>query len=369
MPIVNLNINEIKIPVVIGSGIEKRLTELVSRSVKNNTLFIIYDANVYALYGNKISKQLKKNRIIELVIPSGEKSKSSVELNKIYNFLLSHNISRSDLVLGVGGGMISDLAGYASATILRGVPYAILSTSLLGMVDASIGGKTAINHSKGKNLIGTFFQPRFVVNDLNFLSTLPEREFISGFAEILKYGGLIGNDMLKLIDNYIAKNKSSDYKYLLPIIKKSIEFKKSIVEEDEKEHGQRMFLNFGHTFGHAIESCLGYKKLLHGEALILGLVSAMYLSINLNKKKNKNIENYLQLIKEFVQYVPYVTLTKEKIIKALEIDKKRRNSKIKFILLDRLGKPIIRNDIMIKTVEKSVDYMISCYKELGAKND
>jgi len=368
MPEINLNIHGHCCTIVVGTRIENRLITLVSRTVKNNKIFIIYDSNVYALYGHSLSKLFKKNKVIELVIPSGEKSKSISELNKIYEYLLIHKISRSDLILAVGGGVISDLAGYAASTILRGVPFAIISTTLLGMVDAAVGGKTGINNKRGKNLIGTFYQPRFVINDLVYIATLPERQLLSGFAEILKYGGLIGKEMIDMIEIYFKSSEQYNNKYLMAIVVKAVEYKKSIVEIDEKEHGKRMVLNFGHTIGHALENSLNYNKLLHGEALILGLLSAVKMSMSINIKNSKNTERYLNLIKDFIQFVPYVSLDKEKILTALELDKKRRNSYLNFILLDRPGKPIIRNDINYKTIENSIDYMIDCYNKSGERN-
>lgn len=365
---IKLNINGNKCLAMLGNNIINRLPEMVYRTVKNNKIYIIYDSNFYALHGRSISGLFRRKSIIELVIQSGEKSKSVSELNKIYDFLLANKISRSNLILAVGGGVISDLVGYTSATILRGVPFAIVSTTLLGMIDASVGGKTGINHRTGKNLIGTFYQPKFIIDDLTLLSTLPEREFISGFGEILKYGGLIGEEFIQFLDKYHIKENQFNNKYLLIIIKKSIEYKKVIIEADEKEHSKRMILNFGHTIGHAIEKSLGYKKLLHGEALILGLISAVNISINSKAKRNEKMEKYFNLLKDYVKFLPYVNLNKDKILSALDVDKKRRNSRLNFILLDRLGKPIIRNDINNETIEKSINYMNDCYKKLGMRN-
>jgi len=232
---------------------------------------------------------------IEMVIPSGEKSKSVSTLNKLYDFLLNEKISRQDFIIVCGGGVTSDLVGYASATTLRGIKWGIVATTLLSMVDASIGGKTGINHQAGKNVIGAFWQPSFVYSDTYFLKTLPFRELVAGYGEILKYGGLIGKRMLTKIEKYRARNDFYQDKTLIGM---SAEYKANIVSKDEREENLRMRLNLGHTFAHAIETSTGYGKLLHGEAVILGLLAAVELSNLVNPESIQPLKYYKKLIIE-----------------------------------------------------------------------
>ena len=203
MPTIRVELEERSYPIIIGHKNTDKLIKVIDRLVGNNRLFIYYDANFYALHGVKLSNFLKRYKPIELVVPSGEKSKSQAQLTKLQHHLLDQKISRSDFILAVGGGVTTDLIGYLSATTLRGIKWGIVSTTLLGMVDASIGGKTGINTKHGKNLIGAFWQPSFVFCDSFYLNTLNNREFNCGLGEIVKYAGLIGGDYIDLLQKFI----------------------------------------------------------------------------------------------------------------------------------------------------------------------
>ena len=367
MPRIEVSLKSNPYIVTVCAEAEKKLIASLKKQVKKNRLFVIYDANFYALHGIKLQKILSQEfQVSEIIIPSGEKTKSEQEFNKILSFLLTNRISRTDFILAVGGGVTSDIVGYAAASVLRGVKWGVVSTTLLGMVDASIGGKTGINHKTGKNLIGAFWQPSFVHCDINYLNTLSEREILCGFGEILKYGGLIGNKMLSLINAYLNQKDLYNQKSLLKLTAESVRYKAQIVKADEREGGKRMFLNFGHTVGHAIENSLGYGQLRHGEAVILGLIAAVDISLLKHKTSSNALIEYRNLLVKTASNLPILKLDKDKIKNALNFDKKRIDSKQKFVLLERLGKPYITDMVTTSEFEYGLDNMISEY-QTGAK--
>lgn len=330
-------------------------------------MFVFFDSAVYALYGKEIERQFARKRIkhISFVIPGGEESKSQATLGKIYDFLLSEQISRTDFVLAIGGGVVTDLVGFAAASILRGVKWGAVSTTLLGMVDAAIGGKTGINHPRGKNLIGAFWQPSFVVCDLKYLNTLPNREINAGLGEIIKYAGLIGAKMESTLKKYCESGDILNLKKLHPLIQMSAEYKAKIVIADERESNKRMFLNLGHTFAHAIEKSIGYGKLLHGETVIIGLMAAVNLSIKIKPKSAAALSDYKNLVKEFLGLVRYYPINMENVLKSMKMDKKRTGQIQKFVLLSSPGKPFIASGLKERTVKEALEEALSIYKEIG----
>jgi len=323
---------------------EKELLIQAGKQVKKHgCIFIIYDAKVFALYGCQIAKVIKRSglKYKELVLPSGEKTKSSSQLSMVYSYLLSNKIARNDFLLACGGGVTSDFTGYAAATILRGIKWGVLSTTLLGMVDAAIGGKTGINHKFGKNLIGAFWQPSFVICDTMFINTLSSRLIVAGLGEVLKYSGLIGKAMNDLLDEYFEAGNLFDQKYLNKIVYLSAKYKAEIVSRDEREGNLRMVLNLGHTYGHAIEKSLGYGKLQHGEAVIIGLLAAIELSERTNMKRIASLADYKNTIKQFLELIPFCSIDISDVITHMGVDKKRKGNKLLFVLLDKPGRPII----------------------------
>ena len=363
MPVIELKLKNQSYPITVCKNANKKLIACLKRETKKNKLFLFYDANFYALHGKKLSREINHHiNCHELVIPSGENIKSEKELSKIYKYLLSEKISRSDFIVAIGGGVTSDLIGYAAASTLRGIRWGVVSTTLLGMVDAAIGGKTGINHTSGKNLIGAFWQPSFVHSDINYLHTLSVREMNSGLGELVKYGGLIGKDMLTLLDKYLNQNNIYNENLLLKLISKSAEYKAKIVMTDERESGKRMFLNFGHTIGHAIENSLGYGKLRHGEAVLLGLYAALQLSNRDKILLKGNLLKYKEIIGQCISHIPYYPIDKQKLFNALNLDKKRIDSRQKFILLEKVSKPMISDDISKQMIEEAVDSMLYFYK-------
>ena len=271
-------------PIIIGSNIIKNLhTYLDSNSINFHKCLLIVDNKVPSKMITKISKSLKKKKIFKFIFNANEKNKNLDNVNKILKILLINNFSRSDSLITIGGGITGDIGGFASSLFKRGLLLINIPTTLLSQVDSSIGGKTGVNTSEGKNLIGSFYQPKIVISDTDFLKSLPRREIICGYGEILKHSLILD----KIFFKYLNKNYSNIMNLKSPFIEKAIfescKIKKMIVEKDEKEKNKRKILNFGHTFAHAYEAAQGYsRKLNHGEAVILGISTALRFSLKKN---------------------------------------------------------------------------------------
>ncbi|MFQ6008321.1 MAG: 3-dehydroquinate synthase, partial [Candidatus Zixiibacteriota bacterium] len=346
-----------------------QLGKHVRQPVGGERLFVFYDAQVFALYGRYVTAQLKRFGIdaVEMIVPRGERVKSAAVLNKVYEFLLSEKVSRTDFILACGGGVTSDLVGYAAATTLRGIRWGIVSTTLIGMVDAAIGGKTGINHAKGKNLIGAFWQPSFVFCDTSLLRTLPSRELIAGLGEVIKYGGLIGPKVIEVLDIYLIDTDLYNDRLLNKLVYFCASYKADVVAKDERESGLRVFLNLGHTFAHAIENAVGYGRLLHGEAVVLGLMAAVELSCVLNPQRSKNLSNYRRIIELIMHFIPYRKIDPDEVLRAMHLDKKRAGVMQRFILLEKPGRPIIVDKVSKKSVLTSMEKVLTVYRSVGGK--
>ena len=370
MNTVKVNLGPRSYPVAVGSNISAQLAQRTGQAVGTNRLFVFFDANFYALHGDRINRYLRRStkKIVEMVIPSGEKSKSSAVLGKIYDHLLHEKISRDDFILACGGGVLSDLVGYAAATTLRGVRWGVVSTTLLGMVDAAIGGKTGINHRLGKNLLGAIWQPAFVYCDTYFLHTLPPRQMVAGLGEIAKYAGLSGDTMIEKLRRFVKAGDLYNDAMLRSLIVPSVRYKAEIVAMDERESGRRVVLNLGHTFAHAIERAAGYGRLLHGEAVILGLWAAIELSVLLEPGRAGRLASYRNLLEKLVTRVPRVKLESSNVLNAMALDKKRSAQKLRFLVLKAAGKPIIADNISIRLTRQATDNMLEFYRVHGGTN-
>ena len=357
-------------PIISGSGAIGDLSSTLRKYAPESRLFVFYDANFFALHGRAVKKALKGSKLksVELVLPSGERTKSQVMIGHIHDYMLSEQITRNDFVLACGGGVLSDLVGYAAATVMRGVPWGAVATTLLSMVDASVGGKTGINHRLGKNMIGAFWQPKFVISDIDFLATLSRREFVGGLGECVKYAGLIGDESVTGLAQYLAKSEFGNRPRLARMVKESTAYKAMVVEQDERDGGRRMILNLGHTFGHAIENTLGYGRLRHGEAVIIGLLAMTELSLYEGHSIKKRLQPYRNLVQDFITLLPRRRLEPAAICDAMRLDKKRTSNTRRFILLERPGRPIIVNNPLQRNVRRAVDSAVAFYTEHGGSN-
>jgi len=342
-----INTKDRRYPIFIGSGLITKLSKLLnSSSIKFTKCLLVVDSKVPKNLINKILKSLPKKQTIIHMFNANEFNKNQLSVNKILTILLKKNFHRNDCLISVGGGITGDVSGFASSIFKRGIKFVNVPTTLLAQVDSSIGGKTGINSIHGKNSIGSFYQPSLVISDINFLKTLPKREIICGYGEILKHS-LIANKKFFL---FLNKNATKILNLKSPFIEKSIHksclIKKRIIEIDEKEKNLRKILNFGHTFAHAYEATLQYsKKLNHGEAVILGIMNASKFSL----KNNLLSKNEFELIKNhLIQFKLLIKLGKKissnrlnRIISFMKKDKKNNTKKINLILLKKIGQPIL----------------------------
>lgn len=304
--------------------------------------FLIIDENVERIHGVQVRDSLgdrfSENRVC--VIPSGEKSKSFGQWKQVVDFLLTNGARRNSLVLAAGGGVTGDLAGFAASCTHRGLKLIHIPTTLLAMVDSSIGGKTGINHEHGKNLIGSFFQPEAIIINTAFLASLPRTEWINGLSEILKYAAISENTIFETCDSLFLKNEIEfDDPKLIELIRKSSKIKADIVTLDEKESGLRMILNFGHTFAHALENAGRYQTVSHGEAVYIGLIAACKLSNELGASLSMEV---IEKFKPLYQFNPEIFSTPvEELVEAMYRDKKRSSDKLKLVALQDWKQPYV----------------------------
>jgi shikimate kinase/3-dehydroquinate synthase len=339
-------------PVFVGWGILDKLGEKMKGISLSGTANIISDETVFSIYGAQVKKTLEKAGFTVncCVVPPGEASKNIAQAVKIYDFLIEHRVERNDVIVALGGGMIGDLAGFVAATFLRGLPWLQVPTSLIAMTDASIGGKVAVDHPQGKNLIGAFYQPRLVLADVKTLTTLPQRELTSGWAEVIKHGLILDAGFLQLLED-----KAKDLIKLKPgitakVIAQSAVIKCRIVSEDEKETGKRIILNYGHTIAHGLEAASKYERFLHGEAVSIGMMAAARLSHRLGLLPPDAVEHHKALLQKFGLPTDCSAVPLADMLSAMELDKKVRGKAIRWVLLEDIGKTIIRSDVPAKEV-------------------
>ncbi len=339
-----------------------RLAELgafIKEEIPRDRVLVVTDKNVGALYGEKVLASLKDAGLRATIhsFPAGEESKNAHTLQGIYDALVDGGYSRSSTILALGGGVVGDLAGFAAATYMRGIAFVQVPTSLLAMVDSSVGGKTGINHPGGKNLIGAFYQPQVVFADMAMLSTLDPQELHAGMAEVIKYGMIWDADLFATVADNMDRLTSGDWETLGPIIKRCCEIKADIVSRDEREGGLRAVLNFGHTIGHAIESLTEYKTYRHGEAVAVGMVAASRIAMANGMMDDIEVQQLWQVIVK--SHLPYRigNLDPRAILDALKKDKKVQGGVVRFVLPTRIGKVEIRGDITSETVLEVLEGM------------
>ena len=329
-------------PIHIGAGLIER-PELFAPHVGARRAAIITNATVAALWAERLESTLTQAgaHCLRVVLPDGEAYKTWESLNRIYDALLEAHADRNSVVVALGGGVVGDLAGFAAATYQRGVAHLQVPTTLLAQVDSSVGGKTAINHPLGKNMIGAFHQPSAVVADSATLATLPQREYAAGLAEVVKYGAIFDIDFFAWLEANVEPLKRRDQEALARVIGRSCEIKAAIVARDEREAGARALLNFGHTFGHAIESAAGYGTWLHGEAIATGMALAARLSVKLGRLAHADAQRLITLLERLGLPVAEPSLSPEVWLEFMRRDKKNVGGGITLILLDGLGRAAV----------------------------
>ncbi len=343
---VTVGLEERSYEIIIGKKIIHKLGPRL-KEFRPSRVAIVSNKTVFPIFGDIIQESLKQCGIKPeiLLIPDGEEYKDSLRVSYLYGELLKHRFDRDSLIVALGGGVVGDIAGFAASTYMRGIKYVQVPTTLLAQVDSSVGGKTGVNHPLGKNMIGTFYQPSLVFIDVDTLKTLPVQEFKSGIAEVIKYGVIADREFFDSLESD-AERVFSFGDSLTGAIKRSCEIKADVVSRDEKEEGLRAILNFGHTVGHAIETVTDYKRFLHGEAIAIGMCSAVDLALRLKIIKNKDVKRIKDLIKKYKlpTQIPE-DIDVSDIINAMELDKKVKSKRLRFVLPEAIGKVRIVDDV------------------------
>ena len=340
---VGIDLGDRSYDILIGEGL---LGEAASYAglPKSSTALIVTNTTVGPLYTTQLRQAIAAHHkaVLDIELPDGEQYKDWPALNQVFTRLLDEACDRKTVLYALGGGVIGDMTGFAAACYMRGVPFVQVPTTLLAQVDSSVGGKTAINHPAGKNMIGAFYQPQRVICDLVALDTLPQRELLAGLAEVMKYGPIADADFLAWLEANMDALLARDKAALAHAIKRSCEIKAWVVGQDEKESGLRAILNFGHTFGHAIEAGLGYGEWLHGEAVGCGMVMAADLSCRLGLIDAATARRIRALIERTGLPVKGPQLSADQYIQLMRVDKKAEGGEIRFVVIDQLGQASMR---------------------------
>jgi len=347
-------------PIIIGANYATD----VSQFIKGNQVLIVSQFEIYSLYGEALLKATKQNisQVDTCILPTGETHKTIEILQTIFDVLLSNKHNRTTTIIALGGGVVGDIAGFAAACYQRGVSYIQIPTTLLAQVDSSVGGKTAVNHTKGKNMIGAFYQPKAVIIDINTIKTLPNRDFSAGLAEVVKYGLIANIDFLNWLLRKETLQNLLDYNQdtLANAIKISCQTKADIVTQDEKETGARALLNFGHTFGHAIESYTKYKTYVHGEAVSIGMVMALQFSCFLGHITQNELDTVKELLVALrLPIAPPAQMSAVDFLNFMQLDKKNHNNQIRLILIKNLGDAFIESSLSHDTITAYLNRIIT----------
>lgn len=354
MQTLHVELGERRYPIFIGSQIN--LEKLIVPYILGKQVMLVTNDTVAPLYLDhyvNILKNLEK-RVEVCILPDGEKYKNIEHLNLIYNSLLEQGFNRDCTVIALGGGVVGDMAGFAAASFQRGVHFIQIPTTLLSQVDSSVGGKTGINHPLGKNMIGAFKQPLAVFAEMSQLKTLPPRELSAGLAEIIKYALLGDINFLAWLEQHIDALVQGDEVLLAEAVYRSCQHKARIVANDEKEQGERALLNLGHTFGHAIESYLGYGEWLHGEAVATGMVMAADLSYQMGWITKQDLQRTKNILSKAYLPIKCPKIPLEQFLQHMSHDKKVLNGQLRLVLLQKLGKACITTEFDISKMEQAI---------------
>jgi 3-dehydroquinate synthase len=353
-------------PVVVGAGVLHTLAERLDALQVRGALWLVTDSEVFPHYGPELEAYLSNAgyAVHTHIVPAGEASKSQEHLWNLYTWMISGSVERQDVVLALGGGVVGDLAGFAAATVLRGIPFVQLPTTLLAMVDASIGGKTGINHPLGKNLVGAFHQPRMVLADTRTLASLPPRELRAGWAEVIKHGVIRDADLFARLETHahelsnahtMGQADATFQQVLGDVIRQAAAVKVVVVNEDEREKGLRVILNYGHTLGHALETALGYDTLLHGEAVAIGMHHAARIAVLAGLLAEEDMQRQQRLLEAYglpTTFPPGADL--ERVLALTFHDKKVQQKRIRWVLPTGIGSVSVCDDISEAVVRESV---------------
>jgi 3-dehydroquinate synthase len=355
VPTVRVNLASAPYNVVVEPGLLSRVGDWLGALVSSKVAVTVFDAAVIPHYRGPLLAALAERfeRVIEVSVPSGEDNKSVATVERLYDQVLRHQIDRRTPVFAVGGGVIGDTAGFVAATLLRGVPFIQIPTTLLAMVDASVGGKTGVNHTVGKNLIGAFHQPIAVFADPQTLRTLPPRELRGGLAECIKHDIIRDAEGFANLEQNIPRAIALEMGYLTELVAHNVAIKARVVEADPFEHGERAHLNFGHTFGHAIETVSHYA-FSHGESVALGMSAASQLAVDLGMLEEPSRRRIVAVIESAGLPARGLRMDTDAVVDAMAFDKKVKDGKLRFVLPDRIGHVVVRDDVPVAAVKRAV---------------
>jgi 3-dehydroquinate synthase len=359
MRIVQVPLGNRSYAIKVGGGLLSRLGAECAQLKLGQRCAVITDANVGRKFAQAALKSLSASgfETVLITIPAGEKSKRLAVVEKCLDQLAKHRLERKSFIVALGGGVVGDLAGFVAATYLRGIPFVQVPTTLLAQVDSSVGGKTGVNLQAGKNLVGAFYQPQLVLCDLDALKTLPKREYISGLAEVIKYGVIYDAVLFAQLERNLPKLLQRDVATLRSVIARCCEIKADVVGQDETESGLRAILNYGHTIGHAIENSSGYGKFLHGEAIAIGQVAAAKLSQKILGLPSGDAGRIEQL---FVHAglpvkIKLTSALRKKLLAAMRLDKKVSGGEVKFVLAKKIGRVEFGCKVAAEAIEQTLD--------------
>lgn len=342
----------------IGAGALAELAPEAARMGLSGRCAIVSDANVAPLYGKAAMKSLTKAGLNPVLISvrAGERAKSLKSVESCYDALAAHRMERNSFVVALGGGVVGDLAGFVAATYLRGIPFVQVPTTLLAQVDSSVGGKVGVNLKAGKNLVGSFYQPRFVLCDLKTLRTLPVREYRAGLAEVIKYGIIYDPAFFAELERVMPKLLRRDHEVLEFVVARCCEIKAEVVGQDETESGLRAILNFGHTIGHGLEAISGYGRYLHGEAISIGQVAAARISAEIFGLPHSDLQRVITLFERagLPVHVRLTSVQMKRLFAAMQLDKKVRSGEIRFVLARSIGKVEWGQSVPMSVVERAI---------------
>ena len=348
-------------PLWVGWQLIDEVGERIRRIMDPGVAYIITDEGVYR-QARRAQNSLEMSGIAAhlFVMPSGEQSKTLATAQHIYTWLAGLKAERGHLVLAVGGGVVGDLAGFVAATYLRGLPFAQVPTSLLAMMDAAIGGKTAVDLPQGKNLVGAFYQPKFVLADVSVLQTLPDRELRSGWAEAIKHGLIMDDELLSTFESQTVEIQALEPEIATDVIRRSMAIKANVVSQDERETlGIRVLLNYGHTIGHGIEAATGYGQYLHGEAVSIGMMGAARISNGMGLMSDGEVERQRSVLAAYGLPLSAPSVDPGSVLEAMRSDKKVAGGAIRWVLLDGIGNAITRNDVPAELVDDVLSGLMS----------
>ena len=349
-------------PIVAGWGIIDDLGHRLEDLGINSPAYIITDSNVMNPYGRKVQLALQKAGIAAhcFIIPAGEPSKSFQLVQAIYDWLVELRAERNQAIIAVGGGVVGDLAGFVAATFLRGVPLVQVPTSMTAMVDASIGGKVAVNLPQAKNIVGAFYQPKGVFADVQTLSTLGKRELCEGWAEAIKHGFILDAGLVDVFEEHAEALMELEPSVSTEVIRRSMAIKAEVVSQDERETlGVRILLNYGHTIGHALEASTDYGRFLHGEGVSVGMMGAIHIAREMGMVSEALVERQRSLLERFDLLIRAPGVALEDVLRAMSLDKKTVGGSNRFVLLEDVGKAVVRDDVPRELVETTVRALVS----------